>query len=89
MELDLKEFSAWARERGRAEYEYTDPGGCPIYEYLKFTGAPVQSVGIFGWYDTARNRHKIPKDLSVALIETPNTFSALVRRLNRIIRKRA
>ncbi len=87
MELDLKEFSDWAKERGRAEYEYTEPCGCPLYEYLTFTGAPVKSVTAFDWCDITEARHPIPHDVAAALVASPNTFSALVRRLNRIVRK--
>ena len=85
-----QQVADWARTKpADGAYDYHQPCGCALYQFLTDFGYPVQSVSGFHWTDTSgkihwlnEKRHLEHTKASRAVFDRPWTFGALADRLS-------
>lgn len=79
--IEIGDFRNWLRSHPADEtYEYEDPWGCLVFQYLRARGKPVDAVGTREWVDTRKQWHPIPDLIHDASISS-RTFGAALERL--------
>ena len=60
----------WFEAQGDRKFFYLNFCGCALHQYFKAQGVPVSKVGGYGWIDTNRDLHPLPKDFKEAMDKT-------------------
>lgn len=82
--LSVEAFADWVKRQPRdQEYEYGKCQGCAYYQYLKWAGIDVWSVGDDYWRhrDNMNKKHPIPLAIDRAVCMGRWTYGALADRL--------
>lgn len=79
--LSLDSLISWLEKQpADGSYNYVDPHGCLIYQYLEQMGFQVRSIGGSSWLDPQLAQHDFPVEFNEIAARAPNTYGVALQR---------